>query len=374
MLAVAWKSAHSGKGRDVMQRAISRAGSTCSDGEDSGGMPRCAPDAPPGGAQGAPDTSMTASQLDEVTYALLEQRAGRIHLRQRLGIEADYETRIFGVGRNFFHIENWYSIHSLIRSTLRMLLLHGRGKRNARDIRLRHNEIDIPALPAAFDGYTILHLTDMHLDMSPDIPHVLSDAVRDLNYDVCVLTGDIRKDTFGQYDTALDYLRQVRTHLKEEVYGVLGNHDTIRMVPVLETMGIRMLLNEAVRLDRGGEAIYLAGIDDPHYYRSDNIEKAAAVVPHEAVSILLAHSPEIYRHAAYADFDVLLCGHTHGGQICLPGGRPLMCNASCPREMCAGPWRYHGLRGYTSVGSGACVVDVRLNCPPEVTLHHLRRC
>jgi predicted MPP superfamily phosphohydrolase len=102
-----------------------------------------------------------------------------------------------------------------------------------------------------------------------------------------------------------------------------------------------------------------------------NLEKAADGVPEDAVSILLAHSPEIYRHAAHADFDVMLCGHTHAGQICLPGGIPLMCNASCPRALCAGAWSHHGLAGYTSAGSGACVVDVRINCPPEITLHHL---
>src|SRR5690606_31536466 len=112
---------------------------------------------------------------------------------------------------------------------------------------------------------------------------------------------------------------------------------------------------------------------DPHYYRADNLEKAAAGLPDGAVTILLAHSPEIYRHAAYADFDLLLCGHTHGGQICLPGGRPIICNANSPRELCRGAWRYRDLQGYTSLGSGACMVDVRINCPPEITVHHLRR-
>ena len=68
----------------------------------------------------------------------------------------------------------------------------------------------------------------------------------------------------------------------------------------------------------------------------------------------------------------MLCGHTHAGQICLPGGLPLMCNARCPRAFCRGNWTYHGMIGYTSAGSGSCVVDVRLNCPPEITLHQLR--
>ena len=83
-------------------------------------------------------------------------------------------------------------------------------------------------------------------------------------------------------------------------------------------------------------------------YRADNLEKAADNIPPGMISILLAHSPEIYRHAAHADFNIMLCGHTHGGQICLPGGMPLMCNARCPRLYCRGAWSYNNLHGYTS--------------------------
>jgi len=137
-------------------------------------------------------------------------------------------------------------------------------------------------------------------------------------------------------------------------------------------MGIHVLLNESVALERDGAAIHLAGIDDAHYYQVDNIEKAAHDIPSEAISILLSHTPEAYRHAAHAGFRLMLCGHTHGGQICLPGGIPVITDADCPRALAAGPWKYHDLVGYTSVGAGASIVDVRLNCPPEITLHRLR--
>lgn len=309
--------------------------------------------------------------LDDATYALLQQRVGRTHLRQRLGIERDYESKVFGQGRTLFHIENWHALRSIIRNSLRLVLLHERARRNARQIRVRHNHITLQRLPPAFEAFTLLQISDLHLDMADDFPHALIEAVRHVNYDLCVLTGDFKAETSGPYAAALHGLQQVRTHLQGEVYGVLGNHDTICMVPAMESMGIRMLLNEEVALQREGEAIYLAGIDDPHYYRADNIEKAGDAIPEGALSILLAHSPEIYRHAAHADFDVMLCGHTHAGQICLPGGFALMCNAACPRKYCTGAWRYHNLSGYTSAGSGACVVDLRLNCPPEITLHHL---
>jgi uncharacterized protein len=163
----------------------------------------------------------------------------------------------------------------------------------------------------------------------------------------------------------------VREHLKDPVYGVLGNHDTVCMVPGMEEMGIRMLLNESETIIRGDQRIHLAGIDDAHYYRVDNIEKAASDFPHDAFSILLSHTPEVYRQAAHADFNLLLSGHTHGGQICLPGSIPITLDSVLPRHMGSGPWRYQNLIGYTSVGAGTVIVPVRLNCYPEITLHHL---
>jgi len=315
---------------------------------------------------------MSPGSIDEATLAILQERVGRIHLQQRLGIETDYERRIFGQGRTFFHIENWRGLRFFIRNSLRLALLHGRAHRNARRIVLRHNPVPLAALPRAFHNYRILQISDLHLDMAADFPHVLIEAVRRVEYDLCVLTGDYRAETFGPYAAALDALRQVRIHLQTPVYAILGNHDTIRMVPSLEAMDIRMLLNEQVQIEHHGEVIYLAGIDDPHYYRADNLEKAADAIPDGAVSILLAHSPEIYRHAAHADFNLMLCGHTHAGQICLPGGLPLISNARCPRAYCRGSWIYNGMYGYTSAGSGTCMVDVRLNCLPEITVHQLQ--
>lgn len=312
--------------------------------------------------------------IETTEYDRLAARVGRSHLNQRLGIEHDFEARVFGQGRTFFHIENWYSAHGLMRHALRLLGLHRRGKENARRIAVRHNDFALARLPAAFDGYTLLHITDLHLDLAADLPNALIEAIdRAGPYDLCVLTGDFRARTFGPYQGALKAMARVRPHLRGEVYAVLGNHDSIRMAPGLEDMGIRMLLNESVRLEREGAVLHLAGIDDPHYYRADNLEKAADAIPEDAFSILLSHSPEMYRHAAYAGFDLMLSGHTHGGQICLPGRIPVILNANAPRRLCNGYWRYGGLQGYTSAGSGVSIVDVRLNCPPEITLHRLRR-
>jgi predicted MPP superfamily phosphohydrolase len=309
-------------------------------------------------------------QLD--ISAKLEQRLGRVHARQRLGIEQEHEQRVFGEGLNFFHIENWYSVHSVIRNSLKLTGLYWRGCRNAERIQVRHNLIERADIPALFNGFTILHISDLHVDMNEGAMRCLIELLDDVSYDLCVLTGDYRGKTFGPFDAALEGMARIRPHLKGLVYGVLGNHDTIRMVPGLEEMGIRMLLNECDPIVRDDQRIYLAGIDDAHYYRVDNIEKAASTIPHDDFSILLSHTPEIYRQAAHADFSLLLGGHTHGGQICLPGSIPLTLDSALPRYLGSGAWKYHDMSGYTSVGAGSCVVAVRLNCPPEITLHHLQ--
>jgi uncharacterized protein len=200
----------------------------------------------------------------------------------------------------------------------------------------------------------------------------LAQLLPHLSYDLCVLTGDYRGKTYGPYEDAIEGMAQIRDRIAAPVYAVLGNHDSLRMVPALEAMDIRMLVNEAEPLVRGGQRLYLAGIDDAHFYRMDNIEKAASQIPHGALSILLSHTPEIYRQAAHADFAVLLSGHTHGGQICLPGSIPVTLDAILPRRMGSGSWRYGRMIGYTSAGVGSSVLAVRVNCRPEITLHHLR--
>ena len=311
--------------------------------------------------------------MDSSLLSRLEQRLGAVHARQRLNIEQELHPRVFGNGLNWFHPENWYSVHSLLRSLLKLSGVYWRGRRNTTRHRVVDNDIVIGALPAAFDGFTILHLSDLHVDMYAPALEALLARVHELEYDLCVLTGDYRAWTFGGVDDAMAGMRSLMTVLSQPIYGVLGNHDSIRMLPTLEDMGVRMLMNETVELRRGGESIHLAGIDDAHYYRVDNLQKTADRVPSDQVSILLSHTPEIYRLAAHTGFDVMLSGHTHGGQICLPGGYPLTLDAQLPRSMGAGPWRHRAMLGYTSVGAGTSIVEVRFNCLPEVTLHHLRR-
>jgi predicted MPP superfamily phosphohydrolase len=323
--------------------------------------------------KGTPHTvKMTAFLSEKQIDTRLDERLGTLHARQRLGIEKDHEAQVFGQGLNFFHIENFPFSHLLISAILKMSGLYWLGERNAACVRLRTNDVVSDRLPESFDGFKILHLSDLHAGMSQPAIESVAKIVNSIDFDICVLTGDFRARTYGPFQPCLTEVAQLRSCLGEVVYGVLGNHDSIRMVPDLERMNIRMLLNECEVLRRGNDIIHLAGIDDAHFYRVDNIEKAAADAPLGGFSILLSHTPEIYRQAAHAGFDLLLSGHTHGGQICLPGGFPITLDSSLPRAFGSGAWRYREMAGYTSVGTGSCIVPVRFNCPPEITLHRLR--
>ena len=311
---------------------------------------------------------MTGSALHD-----LISRIGAEQVERRLKVEAEHEAQLFGQGLIFFNLENWYSAPWIIGTALKLTGLYSRARRNADQVIIRRNALEFANLPPAFENFTILHLSDLHVDISEGAFRHLMGIVGDLNYDICVLTGDYRGKTYGPFEASLRGIEQLRALLKGSLYGVLGNHDSIRMAPALEALGIRMLFNECETISRGDDQIYLAGVDDAHFYRADDFEKAAKRIPRDAFSILLSHTPEVYDDAASAGFDLMLSGHTHGGQLCLPGGIPIKLEARLPRIMGAGLWHHAGMAGYTSVGAGTSLLPVRLNCPPEITLHTLRR-
>ncbi len=310
--------------------------------------------------------------MDEQIPRPVDQRLGRVHLRQRVGIEREHEARVAARRPGLFRMRRVPVMRALAHATLWMSGLHGRAERNAARVVLRRNEVPSPRLPARFDGFTLLHLSDLHADISAGAMRRVAELVAGRRYDVCVLTGDYRGRTYGACDAALEAMAQLRRHLTAPLYGVLGNHDSLAMASAMEQMGIRMLMNECVTIARGDQAIWLAGVDDANFFRLQNIELAAAPIPDAGYAILLSHTPEIYRQAAHAGFDLMLSGHTHGGQICLPGGIPVLLGGRLPRRVAAGAWRHQAMSGYTSTGAGSSVVPLRLNCPPEITLHSLR--
>ena len=237
-----------------------------------------------------------------------------------------------------------------------------------------HLELRCPGLPKALDGFTILHLSDLHLEAVPGFANSAIAELNKLDADIAVITGDFQIDE-DKTDPkrALDLVRPVVAALKVRhgIYGVLGNHDSWKIVEPLEQLGVRMLINEHATVAIGDDAIRLSGIDDAHAFYTD---AAVRTIQDEATGfrIMLAHTPEVADLAAASGFNLYLTGHTHGGQICLPNGRPLAAGLDRNPELASGHWRIGAMQGYTNRGLGTASLPLRINCPAEIGVLRLR--
>ena len=250
--------------------------------------------------------------------------------------------------------------------------LSGRARRNFARIEVQRREWDIRGLPKSFDGYRILHASDFHLDFDPEVIGRLGKVVAGLEYDLVCLTGDFFDLVFEEESIDQALLADLIGLFRKPVHAVLGNHDILAVGGALEEMGVRVLMNESVRIGDTGGGFLLAGIDDPRYYQVHSCERALAAHETDEPTVLLAHSPQVYREAAEFGVDLVLCGHTHGGQVCLPGGWPLPGQCRCPRTLVSREWHIRGAKGYTSHGCGGCKLPFRFNAPAEATIHTLR--
>lgn len=258
---------------------------------------------------------------------------------------------------------------------LKVTGLHARGMRNAADTQVNRFDIALEDLPPAFDGYTILHMSDLHVDGPLDLDASVERALSDVEVDLCVLTGDYRYRLGGNYEEATVRMSSIVRHVRasDGIVGVLGNHDFGTMVPKLEDIGIRILLNDHTLLRRGDDEIALIGLDDVHAYQPAHEAKAALDDMPSGFRILLQHSPELLDEAEAADVSLYLTGHTHGGQICLPGGIPIMTNTRTARRYARGIWKHGRMTGYTTLGVGASVMPLRFFSKGEVAIITLRR-
>ncbi len=275
------------------------------------------------------------------------------------------------------HRRHW-GIFKLLMEGFRWFLLvtglYWRGMRNARNISLNRFELGFDDLPAAFDGYTILHLTDLHFDGLPDINGRLIGLIGGMDVDLCVMTGDYRYRVHGPFEPIMPDFRRLTdaVQARDGIFAILGNHDTADMVEPMEALGIMVLTNRTQTLLRQGDTIHVTGVDDVHYYYTDAAKAAIDEQP-DGFRIALVHSPEIADVAAAAGTDLYLTGHTHGGQVCLPGGRAIITHVGKWRPYAAGLWRHGDMTGYTSSGIGVSGLPVRFNNRGEAALITLRR-
>jgi predicted MPP superfamily phosphohydrolase len=277
--------------------------------------------------------------------------------------------------QTWLYFEDYVYYRVFMTWLFRQVGWYARGLANALDVRLEGPTFWFAGLPPPFDGFRILLLTDLHLDGLDGLTEAVVERMADLEVDLCVVGGDLRMEMYGPTAPCLRRLRKLLSHVRARhgVVGVLGNHDSIEMVPDLEDAGIWMLINEARAIEQDGETIWVVGVDDPHFYRCHDLDLAFREVPEQAFRIFLAHTPELYAGVTRYSPQLYLCGHTHGGQICLPRWGPVFTHSSAPRWTAAGAWEYRGMQGYTSRGVGPSGIPLRFNCPAEVTLITLRR-
>ena len=259
-------------------------------------------------------------------------------------------------------------MHDVMRPTWPFRL----GAKRALMLEWTELTVSLPDLPVNFDGYRILHLTDLHLDNLEDTAIATARHIAEVESDLCIITGDIRDNVHAPIEPLIDRLGHIVSHVRarDGVLSVLGNHDSAAMVTPMESLGMRVLLNETVSLRRGGDHIHITGLDDVHRFETADALVALDAAP-EGFCIALVHSPEVADHAARRH-RLYLTGHTHGGQICLPGGRPFATGLKRHRHLGRGAWRVGDMVGYTSRGIGACVIPFRTFCPGEVVLVTLR--
>ncbi len=278
-----------------------------------------------------------------------------------------------------FHFETVEQFLSMfipwIVPALKLSGFYERGQRNAAALRTTRLTICDPRLPRSFDGFRLLFMSDLHIDGNDAVVPPLCAALDAIDADVCLLGGDYRFQMRGEFRRMMDHFHEFVPHIrcKEGVVGILGNHDSWEMIKPFERLGIVMLINEAVNIERGGERIWILGVDDPHYYRCDDYHKANRRVPERAFRILLAHSTNALRKFTNEPINLYLCGHTHAGQISVPFVGPVITHSPLKGAFIYGRWQYRHIPGYTSSGVGTSGVNVRYNTWPEVVVITLQR-
>lgn len=247
----------------------------------------------------------------------------------------------------------------------------------------RHT-VDLPAYQG-LSRLTILHLTDLHLWEFGKRERLLVDKVRRVKPDVMVLTGD-----YAESEKGLRALDRLLVSLTETApcYAVYGDNDhedpayERELGRLFAKHGAVLLRNSAALHTAGRQAVLVVGLDDPNSGRSDvdcarrdavrRLEAGGYPPLRDFPAIVLAHSPEIVPDAE-SWMDLILSGHTHGGQICLPGGRAMYTNTPRCRGYSAGMYDIGGhTKLYVNRGVGTARLPMRLFCPSEIAVFELR--
>jgi uncharacterized protein len=303
----------------------------------------------------------------------IRDRLGNERVEHRLQLQEKLKRKKVGQGLGPFAMDHLFSLDEFVGNLISVCGLKQRGLRNMMDLQIVEHEVILPGLPAAFEGFRLMQLSDLHCDLDIRVMNRIREMIPKIPHDAVVLTGDYHNKLFHSFEQSLEEMKKLIPLLHPIRFAILGNHDFLEKTAILEECGLPVLLNESRPITRGGQRLWICGIDDPHFFKTHDMVAARKGIPEEEITILLSHSPETYHEAAALGYHLQLSGHTHGGQICLPGGIPIYHNApGCRREHLAGSWREGAMIGYTSRGTGSAGVAARFFCPPEISIHILR--
>ena len=236
-------------------------------------------------------------------------------------------------------------------------------------------------LPLSFDRVTIVQISDLHSKQFGRREKLVLKMINQLNPDYIFITGDIidSHTKIEDLDLCRPFWEKLSQSYQDRIFAIFGNHlHDSRILNVhdfkktIESCNIPILLNENRKLIRNGEYIYLIGVDDPRT-KHHNLKQALQGVEDKRVKILLAHSPEITEDLEEGEVDLILSGHTHGGQVRLPFIRNFWIPTRDHGKYVSGLYQVKSIPLYINRGIGVDVIPIRFNCPPEITLIELRK-
>ncbi|MBM7117897.1 metallophosphoesterase [Archangium primigenium] len=241
--------------------------------------------------------------------------------------------------------------------------------------RLRRREVRVEGLPPALDGYRIGQISDVHCGPEVSEQRVARWVARlnALEVDLMTVTGDLITHGASHVEAVARALGGLRA--KDGVFACMGNHDYFtepeHLVRELERHGLQVLRNQGVVVERGDARLYVAGVDDTWTSRND-LTRALARRPEGVPTVLLAHDPDLFPMAHARGVELTLSGHTHGGQLAVPGVRRLSL-ARILTSWTAGMYRRERSWLYVNLGAGTTGPPVRWGAPAELVVLTLRR-
>jgi len=228
--------------------------------------------------------------------------------------------------------------------------------------------LSIADLPAGLDGFRIVHLSDFHLrkEWSADWDDLL-DRLKQAEADIVLITGDYVEDK-RDHRPALPAVRQLIQGLQSRLgtYGIIGNHDGPLLARRIANEKITLLDQERLEIETGSGMLELIGL--PGFTREELNLDFVNSLPAKSRGIpriVLSHFPDTIKRTPTLDADIFLAGHTHGGQVCLPGGFPILRHDSLPRKYTKGAHRWGNTWLVVNKGFGFSGISIRVFCPAE---------